>query len=309
MRGGARLAAPGRLRQLAPARKRLGAVLVAAAVAVPTHAAAAAHPWTPLGRAGPIPYQQRACLAFRPLGRWNGHTVFVDPGHGGIDPGGETTVGNRTVVEKQVTLALGMRALALLRATGYRVVISRSADSTVAQLGPGDVSERALTPDALRRDVAARNLCADAAHADVLIAIHLNAAQDPSAAGIETIYCPVRRFGPDNGRLATAIQRSELASLRSAGPNVRDRGTVTDSAAGTPVLSPQGDAYGHLLELGPATPSWLRYPSLMPGVVAETLFLTNRAEARIALSAAGQLAIARGLALGLKVYFRAYKQG
>lgn len=256
-----------------------------------------------VGRGGPIPFQTGACVAFAPVARWNGRTVFLDPGHGGLDPGPLVTVSGQAITEKRVTLAVGLRARALLRTAGFRVVMSRVRDSTVARLGPADVSGRLLTPAGAKHEIAARNLCANAAHASVLLGIHMDAFGDPSVAGAETIYCPARRFSGRSLHLAVLVQRALLASLHRAGWGVPDRGVLTDRAAGTPALSAQGAAYGHLLELGPADPPWFRYPSLMPGVIVEPLFLTNSADARVALGATGQLAIARGLVRALETYF------
>ena len=67
-------------------------------------------------------------------------TVFLDAGHGGLDPGtpGQTTTG-RTVWEKTITLALGMKTAADLRAVGLSVVVSR-ADTSVARLNAADIN-------------------------------------------------------------------------------------------------------------------------------------------------------------------------
>jgi len=55
-------------------------------------------------------------------------------------------------------------------------------------------------------------------------------------------------------------------------------------------------AYGHLTLLGPAKRGYLSTPTLVPAALIEPLFLTNPPEASLADSAAGQEAIARGLA-------------
>jgi hypothetical protein len=89
-----------------------------------------------------------------------------------------------------------------------------------------------------------------------------------------------------------------------AGWAVADRGAVADSIAGTPTLTAAGAAYGHELELGPADAPWFRSPSLMPGVIVETLFLTDYAEAEGALSSAGQHALAQGVVGAIESYFR-----
>jgi N-acetylmuramoyl-L-alanine amidase len=266
--------------------------------------AAASHPasWL-IGRGGPVRFQSGACVALAPAGRWNGRTVFLDPGHGGPEPGAPASGADPAATEKQLTLAIGLQALALLRANGFRVVMSRIGDSTVGRLQPEDVAGGLITPAGIRHDIAARNSCANAAHTDLLISIHLNWFQDPSWHGDETIYCAARPFSRRSLRLATLVQAALLASFRRAGWQVPDRGVLTDREAGTPALTAQGDRYGHLLVLGPADPPWFHSPSLMPGVLIEPLFLSNQAEAQVALTHAGQLAIARGLAQAVEAYW------
>ncbi len=46
-----------------------------------------------------------ACMSYAPSGGRSGPTVFIDPGHGGLDPGVVTVVGGRQVLEKHLTLA------------------------------------------------------------------------------------------------------------------------------------------------------------------------------------------------------------
>ncbi len=256
-----------------------------------------------VGRGGPIRFQRDACLGFAPTGRPNGVTVALDPGHGGVDPGALAVVGARTVSEKQVTLAVGLRALSLLRETGYRVVMSRVRDSTVARFGAADLHQGMLTPAAAQREIEARNLCANAAHAQALIAIHMNAFADPSAAGTETVYCPTRSFAARSRRLADLVQRATLAAIGASGGSVVDRGVLPDGAAGGAALTPQTADYHHLIELGPADRPWLPHPSLMPAVLIEPVFLTSPAEATFVLSRRGQAALARALLDALDAYF------
>ena len=133
--------------------------------------------------------------------------------------------------------------------------------------------------------------CANAAAADVLVAIHFNAFEDPSVGGAETIYDDVRPFADRNLKLAKLVQASVVASFSAKGWQVPDRGVQTDAAAGTPALSGAGQAYGRLMELGPAQPGFVDHPSQMPGVVVEPLFLTRPAEAAVAADPTGQAAM------------------
>jgi N-acetylmuramoyl-L-alanine amidase len=256
-----------------------------------------------VGRGGPIAFRPRACVRFEPRGRWNGVTVFLDPGHGGVDPGATALVGGRLVEEKQVTLAVGLRALALLRRSGYRVVMSRVDDSTVARFGSADLHQGLLTPVAAEREIEARSLCANAARADVLIGVHMNSFANRSASGAETIYSPSRPFSRRSRRLADLVQRTIVAAIARSGVASVDRGVLPDRDAGGASLTVQTENYHHLIELGPADPPWLPHPSLMPGVVVEPAFVSNPGEASFVLSARGQRVLASALVDALDSYF------
>lgn len=245
-----------------------------------------------------------ACLSYRPV-RGDRHiTIFVDPGHGGADPGAAgTTSGGATIHEKDLTVHIGLDLLALLRQDGFTVVMSRAADTLVMRPRAGDLNGRLLTSTGEHRDIEARVACANASGADALISLHFNADGDPSTNGAETLYDNARPFSAANQRLARLAQQDVLARLRSAGWAVPDRGVLDDSLVGTPAVSSEAAAYGHLLELGPAAAGWLRWPSAMPGILCEPLFLTHPAEADVADGASGQRLIAAGLAQAVTSFF------
>ncbi|HEY8283514.1 MAG TPA: N-acetylmuramoyl-L-alanine amidase [Chloroflexota bacterium] len=246
----------------------------------------------------------RACLIFAPLHGNLHHVVFIDPGHGGRDPGASgVTSSGATIYEKDVTLAVGLDVSTLLRDEGYTVVLSRDTDSLVTRTLPGDLNGKLLTAAGEHRDLVARVACANAAHAQALVAIHFDAYGDPSVNGAETLYDNARPFRAANRRLATLAQADVVARLRAAGWAVPDRGVIDDLTAGTPALTTEGTVYGHLLELGPAASGWLKFPSAMPGILAEPLFLTHPAEADVAASTQGQRVMADGLARAISAFF------
>jgi peptidoglycan/xylan/chitin deacetylase (PgdA/CDA1 family) len=257
-----------------------------------------------VGRGGPITFEASACTGFPPIGPSNGHSVFLDAGHGGADPGATSVLDGRRLAEKQVTLAVTLITLPLLREDGYRVVMSRISDSTVAVPRPGDLHENVLTPDAAQREIEARNLCADAAHVDALVAVHMDSYSDPAAGGAETVYCPSRPFAAGSRRLAGLIESQTVGAMRLSGRPVLDRGVLPDQVAGGRPLTPQTANYHHLIELGPADPPWLPYPSSMPGALVEPGFLSNPSEASFVLSARGQRLLAGALVAALDAYFR-----
>jgi N-acetylmuramoyl-L-alanine amidase len=239
-----------------------------------------------------------ACVPYPAANGRSTKTVFIDPGHGGIDPGVVGSVGGRQVFEKDATLAVANRLNAILRANGYRVVMARTRDTSVVKLSPNDSADGSLKASAEHRDLLARTACANAAHASVLISIHFDSFSDPSVGGSETFYDAARTFTAENKRLALDLQSAMVAGLGTP-----DRGVWTDDRLSAPSLTDAGRDYGHLIELGPKSPGWVDNPSLMPGVLVEPLFLTNPVEAAMASDAAGQQRIAQALATGLEKYF------
>jgi len=89
-------------------------------------------------------------------------TIMIDPGHGGSDCG---AIGKR-FQEKVLTLLIAWRVKALLEKQGYRVLMTRTADRTLA-----------LSP---------RAKAAVTARADLFISIHINSAANSTVRGIET---------------------------------------------------------------------------------------------------------------------------
>ena len=235
-----------------------------------------------------------ACVSLPATHSGSGQTVFIDPGHGGLDPGVVGGTAAHPVLEKDVTLAVASRLSELLRGAGYRVVMARTQDTTVINLSTSDSVYGSLTASAEHRDLEARAACANAAGAAALVSIHFDAFADPSVGGTETFYDAARTFAPSNKRLATDLQLALVAALGTA-----DRGAWTDDQLAAPTLTSSGSSYNHLIELGPMSAGWVDAPSEMAGALVEPLFLTNPAEARVAADTAGQQEIATALEAGL----------
>ena len=107
--------------------------------------------------------------------------VFLDPGHGGKDPG---AMGNG-LKEKGLTLAIARQTGKLLEAQGVDVLYSRTGDVFVG------LSERAAMANQLG--------------AHVFVSIHINSATNTTARGVETFSYPGSAQGE---RLARAVQNA-----------------------------------------------------------------------------------------------------
>ncbi len=231
-------------------------------------------------------------------------TVFLDAGHGGLDPGGvgETTTG-QTIYEADETLPVELDSMGLLRAKGFTVVVSRTKDETVARFQSGDVSGGLFTAEGEHDDVAARDVCANMAKANVLVGIYFDAGGSQLDAGSVTGFDSDRPFSAQNLKLATLVQTDVLNAMNAQGWGIPDLGVVDDSVLGGPPLTAAAADYGHLLLLGPADPGFAATPSGMPGALIEPLFITDPYEGSLADSTSGQEVIAGGLAQAIEQYF------
>lgn len=113
------------------------------------------------------------------------YKVFVDPGHGGGDPG---AVGVGGLREKDVNLAVGLKVLMKLKAKGIDVVMSRDTDKFL--------------------ELSQISSAANTSGSDVFVSIHANSAS-PSASGIETYYYPGKTA---SGKLASNVQTNLIKS-------------------------------------------------------------------------------------------------
>ncbi len=216
-------------------------------------------------------------------------TIFLDPGHGGADPGAVHAAADGTVdlVEKELNLDVAKRLGALLTAGGYHVIYARLTDAPAA--AAPTVTGRAAT----RLDMQARVDLADAAQADLFISIHHNGYGDRSASGTEMYYCQDRPFAEKSKFLAQLALDSLVRELSNIGYAAVNRGIHDDFG----VLR----AGYHYFVLGPTAAR----PSEMPAIIGEGLFVTNDADAAILRSDAGRQAIARGYFQAIRAYFQA----
>lgn len=108
-------------------------------------------------------------------------TVVIDPGHGGIDGGAESSSGT---AEKDINLAIGMLLKELLEKEGIQVVMTREDDK-----GLYNENTEAAIRSLKTEDMKARKQIIDEAGADLAVSIHLNSfTQDTSVNGAQVFY-------------------------------------------------------------------------------------------------------------------------
>lgn len=129
----------------------------------------------------------RALEAVRPAaGPLTGQVVYIDPGHGGIDPG----ACGSSVLEKDVVLQVALYLGVRLERNGAKVVYTRTGDYDLE-------SEE-------KSDVRARIDLIESSGATLAISLHCNAFTDSAEYGAQTFYNAQRH--PDSRRLAEIIQ-------------------------------------------------------------------------------------------------------
>jgi|GEM_PF-220000 len=208
-------------------------------------------------------------------------TIVLDPGHGGTDPGMENK--SMRIQEKVLALDVALRLEKLLKADGYSVVLTRRDDRQLAPTKEADLQRRAII--------------ANAAGADLFLSIHFNSLYPDTRVGGTEVYVftrpgqrsdtswgfgqpddterdasPVNRLDAWTSVLAHSLHRETLAGLKTA-----DRGHKTKHVAVLRGLN-------------------------CPGVLVESLFLSNEAEARRAATPAYRQQIADAMAAGVRAY-------
>lgn len=124
------------------------------------------------------------------------YKICIDAGHGGQDPGAI----NGKRYESVAALAIAKKVGAKLKAAGYGVKYTRTTDKKITLDRRCDIS----------------NLY----DADVFVSVHLNAAANKSASGIETLRYPT--VGARTRTLADNVQTELIAAL-----GWKDRGVKT----------------------------------------------------------------------------------
>ncbi len=127
--------------------------------------------------------------------------IVVDPGHGGPATGCHSRVNGAPLVEKNLTLDMGLRLRAMLEAAGAKVVMTRTEDVDVS--------------------LSARPALATAANADLFVSIHVDDCGIPNSASGSTTYYHKQ------DESSRALAQSIIGRIRGAS-GLPIRGAVSD---------------------------------------------------------------------------------
>jgi N-acetylmuramoyl-L-alanine amidase len=221
--------------------------------------------------------------------------VVIDPGHGGRDPG---SIGPNGLREKDVTLLISQRLAAVLRDRGYEVHLTRTTDTLIA------LGDRPKLANRWRgeRPVA------------VFLSIHTNAARSSSARGFETFFLAEAQT-EDERRVAEmeneAVRFEDTPSSPAGNgldqilSNLRSDFLMRASHDLAAVMQEKMAAFhpgpnrgvkrgGLIVLIG----------SIMPAVLIETGFISNRDESSMLGTQSFQQTMAWGIADAVDEFFR-----
>lgn len=189
--------------------------------------------------------------------------VVIDPGHGGVD-GGTNQDG---ILEKDINLAIAKKLRSDLEGKGYKVVMTREEDVSLDGLDDSNSSRH-------QRDLNARLHIINNSNAQLFISIHINCNRNRPATDGSIVFYSDKY--PQNRQLAYLLQRS-FNSM------------IVDGVART-VHDPQLSNF------------FLLKHSSVPGVIAETAFISNAAERKHLTEESFQEQLAKAMSVGVEKY-------
>jgi N-acetylmuramoyl-L-alanine amidase len=228
------------------------------------------------------------------------HTIVVDPGHGGIDPGNPGLTFPGRLAEKDVTLVIGRLLRAELVRRGLSVVLTRSTDTLI------DLADRPL-------------FCR--AECDLFVSIHVNSMpkgpRQGQASGVETYFLSDAKTEDQKRvtQMENDAMRFETATPAGDGPlafilkdlqlneYLRESARLADLVQGrVAAIHPGGDRgvqQGPFLVLAAAR---------RPAVLVEAGFATHREDGAFLTSAMGQRKIVNAIADGIVAYLLEFER-
>ncbi len=216
------------------------------------------------------------------------HRVVIDAGHGGHDAG---AIGPHGVREKDAALGIAKRLAQKLKSHNLEVVLTRGSDTFVP------LRERAER--------------ANAAHADLFISIHCNAARRHTLAGTETYFLDVasnhyaaRLAARENAESDQPLSDLELIlSDLATKSNTADSERLAARVQRSLTSAPMSKRYRPIKDLGVKHALFaVLIGAKMPAILVETAFISNPREEQRLKNAHYQEDAAQAVATGVLNY-------
>ncbi|CAN5805337.1 hypothetical protein BH23GEM9_BH23GEM9_24950 [soil metagenome] len=266
-----------------------GGALVTRRPVVATAPAGAAAPRTPPVSPAAAAEAERRRAAART------RVVVIDPGHGGRDPG---KIGPNGLPEKEVTLMISQRLATVLRERGYEVHLTRATDTLIA------LADRPRLANQWRGD----------RPGGVFLSIHANSAPSTTARGFETFFLSEART-EDERRVAEMENEAIRFEDAPRGPAGNGLDQILSGLRSDFLMRASHDLAAVMQEKmaafhpGPnrgvkRAGFYVLVGAIMPAVLIETAFISNREEAGLLGTQSFQQKLAWGIADAVDEFFR-----
>jgi len=213
------------------------------------------------------------------------HTIMIDAGHGGKDPGAR----GYGLQEKDVTLRMALILGKVLKQRGYRVLYTRTTDDFIA--------------------LEERTSLANAKKADLFISVHCNASTDPGIHGLETYSLNLART-PDAVRVAArenSVTDKNISDLQMILTDLMLTSKIKESLDLARGLQRQGlaalrDKWAVNDHGNREAPFYVLMGAKMPSSLVEMGYITNKTEAARLKTDVYLKILANGIADGIGEY-------
>ena len=220
--------------------------------------------------------------------------IIIDPGHGGRDGG---AVGYQRHLEKDIVLQVSKRLAKILKADGYKVLMTRDRDKTLSLK--------------YRTKFTRKN------KPDLFISIHANSVPKKKAhkaKGIEIYYLDPKRGSQRSSRLERKENAADYNAMNSSITKLfsatQSRAKVIESNflaidMGQNVVSRLRDSHFKVKQAKVAGGNfWVLVGATSAAVLVEVGFVSHPKEVQLLINKKYQQAFAEGLADGVDQYFR-----
>jgi len=221
-------------------------------------------------------------------------TIFIDPGHGGKDPG---AIGYRGLKEKDVTLKLAKLVKEKLeKRLGCVVILTRTTDRFVS--------------------LEDRTKLANKVKADLFVSIHCNASPDHRLYGVETFFLG---FTNDKRALEVAMRENATVNRRMSEldrilqellvhAKIKESAYLAANVQEGIVATLKG-RYNPVTDLGvKQAPFYVLVGTKMPAILIETGFIDHRKEGRRFRDPKYLNLLAEGIYKGIASYIKRTEQ-
>lgn len=196
-------------------------------------------------------------------------TVIIDAGHGGEDGG---AVGIDGVVEKDINLAISLKLMNLLEASGYKVIMTREKDQAIYDESSNTLREKKRSDLRNRMGIIKNNKKDNT----IFVSVHQNKFPNPKYHGTQIFYSV---NNPKSQNLAEKIKESVVGFIQ----------------------------HDNTREIKPADKKiYLLHNAEIPAIIVECGFLSNSEETKKLIDDKYQNNLAFSIYCGIISYFINY---